>query len=239
MPSATPRPAVVYFHNDFGLTQLSVDNAQRFVDAGFVVLLPMLRSENGNPGRFELLYGEVDDARAAIAFAAARPEVDPRFVYAFGHSIGGGVAAMLSLYPDVPVRLTASVGGIYRASAFDAWASSPGSRHLIRFDRADRNEVTLRLLGPNVRDLVHPHIAYAGRADGHDLADANHVLALARPHRVAFEVMPVEGDHVTAVEPATRDFIARIRADAAREAPVPTGNRTPPSGRDRAPARRD
>ena len=35
-------------------------------------MAPMLRGENGNPGSFELLWGEIDDASAAIVELASK-----------------------------------------------------------------------------------------------------------------------------------------------------------------------
>lgn len=61
-----PAPGLVYFHGDFAFGPDDFEHVRPFVDAGFAVLTPMLRGENGNPGDFELLWGEIDDARAAI-----------------------------------------------------------------------------------------------------------------------------------------------------------------------------
>ena len=84
-----------------------------FLAAGFAVMTPTLRGENGNPGSFELFYGEVDDAEAAVRFLAAQPRIDSKRIYTFGHSVGGGISALLSLRPEIPVRKGGSSGGLY------------------------------------------------------------------------------------------------------------------------------
>ena len=108
VPDATESkpPVLVYFHGAFSLTPEDFAKTLPFREAGYAVLTPTLRGENGNDGDLELLWGEVDDAVAAIAWAAAQPEVDGTHVYAIGHSIGGGVAALVSRRPDAPVRIT-------------------------------------------------------------------------------------------------------------------------------------
>jgi pimeloyl-ACP methyl ester carboxylesterase len=214
--SNQPGPGVVYLHNNFSLTMRSYNNALAFVDAGFTVFLPTWRAENGNPGDFELLYGEVDDAKAAIAWFAARPDILPDSVYAIGHSIGGGIAALLSLHPDQQARVTASVGGIYRARTFWFWANRSSTRNLIRFDPLDATEVTLRLLGPNVRDMANRHIAYAGENDEFDTAYALHVGDLASEYDAPYEVVLVSGDHMSSIDQSIQHFIGLIRMDMER-----------------------
>ena len=214
--SNQPGPGVVYLHNNFSLTMRSYSNALAFVEAGFTVFLPTWRAENGNAGDFELLYGEVDDAKAAIAWFAARPDILSGSVYVIGHSIGGGIAALLSLHPDQQSRITASVGGIYRARTFWFWSNRSSTRNLIRFDPLDSTEVTLRLLGPNVRDIANRHIAYAGEDDSFDTAYALHVRDLAREFNAPYEVVLVSGDHMSSIDEAIQHFIRQIRIDMER-----------------------
>jgi pimeloyl-ACP methyl ester carboxylesterase len=206
--SAERRPAVVYLHNDFGLTETSLEAVRPFADAGIVVMLPTYRAENGNPGRFELLYGEVDDARAAIFWFADHPRVDRDRIYVIGHSIGGGIAALLSLYPDLPVRMTASVGGIYRADTFRFWARR--MRWLVRFDPRDEEEVSLRLLGPHLSEMRLPHRAYGGVDDEFDLPYARELERDAVKLGAPFVAVAVEGDHMSSIDAAVRDFLALI-----------------------------
>ena len=140
-------PAVVCFHSGHAFGAADFMEAQIFLEAGFAVLTPMLRGENGNPGNFELLLGEVEDAANAIRWIADQPEIDADHIYAFGHSIGGGIAAMLSLQDsDLPLKHSASCGGMYSADVFQAW----GREHC-PFDPTDEMECRMRLLGSNVK----------------------------------------------------------------------------------------
>jgi dienelactone hydrolase len=210
---AEPAPAVVYFHGAFSLTPDDFEATRRFTAAGFCVLTPTLRGENGNPGDLELLWGEVDDAVAAIDWLAARPEVDPTRVYAVGHSIGGAVAALVSLRPDAKVRLTGSVGGIYVPQTFVRWSNSDRNRALIRFDPSVAHEGELRTLPSNVTRMVHPHVAYIGDEDRwfHDNADA--VAAAAAAEHAPFSTQRVAGDHMTSLGPGLDAFLLLIERD--------------------------
>src|SRR5690242_13516263 len=54
-------PAVVFCHGGFWFGNEDWDVLQPFLDAGYVVMAPRVRGENGNPGDFEYYYGEVND----------------------------------------------------------------------------------------------------------------------------------------------------------------------------------
>jgi dipeptidyl aminopeptidase/acylaminoacyl peptidase len=112
------RPGVVYIHGGFAFGTGDFIDAQPFRDAGFVVMTPMLRGENGNPGNFELFLGEVDDAASAVKWLASQPFIDPKRLYVFGHSTGGGISALLTLRTNVPVVHTGSAGGLYPSNVF-------------------------------------------------------------------------------------------------------------------------
>ncbi|MEM7152227.1 MAG: prolyl oligopeptidase family serine peptidase [Myxococcota bacterium] len=208
-----PRPALIYFHGDFSLAAHDFEAVRPFLDAGLVVMTPALRGENGNPGRLELLYGEIDDAAAAADWLAAQPEVDPEHIYAVGHSIGGAVSAMLALYPEAPLRFTASVGGIYVPETFQRWSSSKSNAALVRFDAFDPMEGNLRTLGPNVRDLVHSHHAYIGEGDSWFHPNAESVQAEADRWGRPFTMEYVAGDHMSSLQPALERFLGRVQAD--------------------------
>lgn len=194
-PGPGPHPLLVYLHGGFALAPSDFEAVRPVLDAGFAVMTPSWRGENGNPGALELLFGELDDAAAAIAWARGQPEVDARRVHVLGHSVGGGLAALLSLRPDVDVVDTASIGGIYVPATFVRWAKGDGNAKLVRFDPALRHERELRVLGPHVADMVHPHTAYLGRDDAPFLPNAESVREAAARVGAPFVVETVDGDH--------------------------------------------
>src|SRR5262249_22189024 len=82
------RPAVVFLHGGFAFATNDWTDAAPFGEAGFVLFVPMLRGENGNPGVYESFYGEVDDAIAAGQYVTSLPQVDGKNVFVAGHSSG-------------------------------------------------------------------------------------------------------------------------------------------------------
>ena len=212
---AGPHPAVVYLHGNFELPPQVFTDVAPLADAGFAVFVPTYRGEQGNPGRFELLYGEVEDAAAAVRWLARQPGIDATRIWAIGHSVGGGIAAMLSLICDLPLRSTASVGGIYVPETFQRWTRMRGNRRLVRFDVRDRQEVELRVPGPHVHAMRRPHVAYVGLEDPGFIDNARRVRDRAADHQQPFEVEYVPGDHMGSLAPALTAFARRL----ARESP--------------------
>ena len=203
--AASQVPGVVFFHGGFGFGPLDLADARPFLEAGFAVMLPMLRGENGNPGDFEMALGEIVDAQAAVTWLAAQPPVDRGRLYTFGFSAGGIVSAMLSLR-DSPIRHGGSSGGIPGPRLFDIdWLIST-----VPFDRSDPNERNMRVLVGNVSFMQHRHFAYIGANDeDQDLQDIRHEM---QPGAL-LTVTTLPGDHFTSLAPAVHDYIERIRAD--------------------------
>ena len=83
------RPAVLVLHGGFAFGEGQWDMARQFREAGFVVMMPVLRGENGQAGDFTLFYDEVDDVLAAAHTLAALPSIDASRIYVCGHSVGG------------------------------------------------------------------------------------------------------------------------------------------------------
>lgn len=196
------QPAVVFFHGGLALDVEWVELTRPFFDAGFVVMLPMLRGENGNPGAFELLLGEIDDAAAAVRWLAGQPYVDPSRIYAFGHSMGARVSVMLTLQPDVPIRLSGGSAGLYTADGFLRW----GSR--APFDVQKVWERRIRAPFDFLDGMRHRHLAFAGRQDyaGERLTEYRRLAQGTR-----LEIREVDGDHMGCLRPAVAAFLGVIR----------------------------
>ncbi len=209
-----PFAGLMWLHGAFAASARQFDPlGEAFPPADMVVFVPSWRGENGNPGERELLAGELDDAMAAAAWLAKRDDVDAERVYGLGHSVGGALAALLALMPDVPMRETASVGGIYVPETFVRWSKTKHNGPLIRFDPHDPNEGRLRTLAGNVGDLLRPHVAYVGHDDRWFHPNVEQMKDVAARTGAPFEAEYVEGDHMSSLVAGYERYRARIGED--------------------------
>jgi dipeptidyl aminopeptidase/acylaminoacyl peptidase len=103
-------PAVLFDHGGYGVGAGDIREIRPFVEAGFVVMLPSVRGENGNPGEFELCFGEIEDLKAALNYLAKLPQVDSHMLFAAGHSLGA-TNVMLLAESDGRLKKVAGCGG--------------------------------------------------------------------------------------------------------------------------------
>ena len=89
-------PAVLVCNGNGGNRSLRAPLAAALARAGLAVLLFDYRGYAANPGR-PTEPGLAADARAAVAYLAARPEVDPARLVYFGESLGAAVALRLAV----------------------------------------------------------------------------------------------------------------------------------------------
>lgn len=193
------RPAVVFLHGGWAFSPVDWQDAAPFVDAGFVLLIPMLRAENGNPGSFEGFYGEVDDAIAAGRFVSQVPYVDPDYVFVAGHSVGAVLTVLAAMMPS-DYRAAAALSGYLDMAE---WVADDDE--LFVFDTENPQEIRLRNPMEFAPSLRIPLILYAeeGGMEGinADFAD----LALRAGKRC--ELAIVKGDHGSMVAPSVQDAI--------------------------------
>jgi hypothetical protein len=200
-----PHPALVFFHGGFAFGSGDLEACRPFMDAGFIVMAPMLRGENGNPGDFELFLGEVDDARAAVKWLAGQPDVDPARIYTFGHSVGGGVSAMLSLLEDVPIRHGGSSGGLYDHTTFLGWLD------IVPFENTPQ-ERSVRLLVGNTQHMQHKHYAYIGADDDpFDVAIEELNSDMGPDSLLTIERVP--GDHFSSFDESLQRYLRVVQSN--------------------------
>lgn len=187
------RPAVLFLHGGFGLAPEHWEMARPFRDAGYVILIPSLRGEDGQPGDFSLFYDEVDDVLAAADALAARPDVDPRRLFVAGHSVGGTLALL----------------GAMASGRFHAAASFSGSPDQVEYtrNRADRvpfdatNLEEFRVRSPVAfsTSLRCPTRLYFGDEEFWLQPATRRLAILARRGGLDVEAVEITGGHDSAV----------------------------------------
>lgn len=202
----SPMPAIVYFHGGFAFGAGDLADCKPFLDAGFLVMCPMLRGENGNPGHFELLMGEVDDGAAAVIWLSKQKNypVNNERIYTFGHSIGGGVSALLSLRPDLPIRAGGSSSGLYEPADIARFSQNK------LFDRNNPREYTMRTMFGYFAEMDRPHYAYIGASESNFLKTAE-MAKKEVPHSNYLHIATVPGDHHSALPNAIQAFLKTIK----------------------------
>jgi dipeptidyl aminopeptidase/acylaminoacyl peptidase len=194
-------PAVLYLHGGFTFDLNDWKVSQPYRDAGFVVLAPILRAENGQPGSFTFFYDEVDDVLAAAEFLSKQPYVDAKRLYLAGTSAGGTLAL-----------LAAQASTRFRAAA--SFSASPDQALLVRqvkkndwpFDKTDPRELQLRSPLAYAGSFKCPVRIYYATRD-HFVRTSQRTAEVAKERGLDVEAVRMEGDHGSIVSPAIKQSI--------------------------------
>ena len=212
--SPSPPPTVLVFNGNAGNRAHRALLAEALQRRGLQVLLFDYRGYAGNQGT-PSERGLAADSRAAHAFLAARPDVDPSRLVYFGESLGAAVAVDLAVeHPPAalvlrsPFTSMADVGQYHypflpvRALVRDRFAS---------IDRIDRIDVPLLVIAGE-RDAIVParqsrrlYEAAAGPKELVMLPDADHNdLELMAGERMIDAVVRFVSAHLPSGEEAGR-----------------------------------
>jgi dienelactone hydrolase len=193
-------PTVLFLHGGFAFDKEDWDLTRPFRDAGFVVLTPMLRAENGQAGAFTLWYDEVDDVLAAAAYLSAQPYVDASRLYVAGASAGG----TLSLFAAMASKQ-------FRAAA--SFSASPDQALLVKhakvdlpFDKSDPRELQLRSPLAYAASFKCPVRIYYATQD-HFVLTSQRTAEVAKERGLDVESVRLEGDHGSIVSPGIQQCI--------------------------------
>ena len=190
------RPAVIWAHGGFGGIGAWLWEEDSylapFLAQGFAVFCPSWRGENDNPGEFELFYGEVDDALAAIDAVAQLPWVDPTRIYMAGHSTGGTLTLLTAL-STTKLRAAFSFGGApdihYIVGDGEGYGNTP-------FDHENEREGFLRSATNFVATLTVPTFYFEGEQIGDYATQAQAMEEKAKAAKAPFQAHIVEkSDH--------------------------------------------
>ncbi len=201
------RAAVVVLHGGFAFGEGQWEMARPFRDAGFVVMMPVLRGENGQAGDFTLFYDEVDDVLAAARawLAALAHSIDAERIYVCGHS-AGGTLTLLAAMTSNRFRAAASLSG-----SPDLESYLRVSRVLVPFDASDIREVRLRSPVAYATSFKCPVRLFCGDEEFWVQSSIHRTAMLAKQHGIDAEAIEVPGDHFSSMPEAIRRSIDFFR----------------------------
>jgi dipeptidyl aminopeptidase/acylaminoacyl peptidase len=183
-------PVVVCLHGNFFFWPAHWQAAIVYRDAGFVIFTPMLRGENGNPGDFELMYGEVDDVIAAGNFVARLPYVDTHRIFLSGHSVGGTLTMLAAMMPS-PYRAAVAISG---APDQKLWVQDQDSATKV-YAIDDPREVRLRSPMYFPGSIRCPLYLYDGDQEDYFIPTTRQLALDAKKMGKICEFDTVPGDH--------------------------------------------
>ena len=195
------RPGLLFLHGGFALGDGDWEMAQPYRDAGYVVLIPSLRGENGQAGDFSLYFNEVDDVLAAADALAQLPYVDPQRMFVAGHSAGGTLAALAAMASN---RFQA-------AAALCGCMDQRLNADIAPFDTADDGEFRIRSPLDFAASFQCPTRLYFGSQEDWALTSTRNTATAAKAKGLDVEALSVPGDHFTAVDPAIRQCLDFFR----------------------------
>lgn len=206
-PGDSPAPAVVFAHGGFAYGAEDFEMARPYLNAGFAVIAPMLRGENGLPGNYTMFYDEVDDVVAAGEYLRSLPHIDAARVYLAGHSVGGTLA-MLAAQASPMFRASASFSGSPDQITFcQAWSE------IVPFDPRVVAEYEMRSPLSYAASFKAPARLYYATREIYG-ADTELTARIAREAGRDVQAQEVRGDHFSAVPEAMRQSIAFFNANA-------------------------
>ncbi|HEV3078636.1 MAG TPA: alpha/beta fold hydrolase [Gemmataceae bacterium] len=200
-PGQRKLPAVLFLHGGWAFGEDDWDMTKPYRDAGYVVMTPMLRGENGQSGSFSMFYDEVDDVLAAADALARLPYVDDKHIYVSGHSTGGTLTL-----------LAAMASPRFKAAA--AFSASPNQKSFalqdpmnVPFDQGRALEYEMRSPMAYATSFKCPVRMYYG--DDEELVNdpTDTTVARAKTKGLDVDAIAVPGDHTTSVPEAMRQAI--------------------------------
>lgn len=205
-------PAVLFLHGGHGFDMGDWEASQPFRDAGFVVMAPILRGENGQAGTYTMFYDEVDDVIAAAEYLRRQPYVDPDRLFVAGPSVGGTMA-MLAAMTWKHFRAAASFSGSPDQVLFVKYA--PGAKDRVPFDPSDSRELEMRSPLAFAASFKCPVRIYYGAEEPHFDLTSHRTAEIAHEHGVDAQAVVVEGGHMSEVPRAVKmaiEFFQQIGA---------------------------
>ena len=212
------RPAILFLHGGFAFGPDDWKMTEPYRDAGYIVMAPTLRGENGQAGLFSMFYDEINDVLAAADFLRKQPFVDAKRMYVAGHSAGGTLALLAALTSS---RFRAAAG--FDASPdqqllFNGSAQRPWVPKEVVFDRMDLRELQVRSPLAYAYSFKCPtRLYYSTQASCLYQNASLRTAALAKERGLDVEAIKIEGTHFSHVALAMKQSIEFFRANERKD----------------------
>lgn len=206
-------PAVLFLHGGHSFSIGDWEMSQPYREAGFVVMSPLLRAENGQPGTFSMYYDEVADVVAAAQYLRNLPYVDAKCIFLAGHSVGGTMT-MLAALTYKRFRAAASLSGSPDQVLYIKYA--PGAKERAPFDFTNMRELEMRSPLAYAAHFKRPLRIYYGSQEPHLDLTSQKTAEIAREHHVDVQALKIEGNHLTQVPAAIKESIQFFRLHGAK-----------------------
>lgn len=187
-PSKTLKPAVLFLHGGNATGDGHWALMKPYWDAGFVVLLPSFRGENGQKGNYSGFYDETADALAAASYLENLPGIDQDRLFLAGHSNGGTLSLLASMTRKFRASVPISAG-------VNSWRYFNRYSDELCFDGSNQQEFIMRssvCFGPS---LKCPTLLLRGTEERP--FDADHKLLMERVRSAGMQIdnMLLNGTH--------------------------------------------
>jgi dipeptidyl aminopeptidase/acylaminoacyl peptidase len=199
--NSEPRPAILFLHPGFALESDDWAAVKPLRDAGYIVMIPTMRGENGQHGIFTMDYGEVEDVIAAAEFLRSQPYVLRDRVYVAGYSVGG-VLALLAAELSPKFRAAAAISGLTDFGSYLRYAR--GAKENAPFDTSDQTEIELRSPLAYAASFKCPVRMFYGADERYFAISTPLTAQIARQHGVDAEAVVVKGNHSNDLEQSIR-----------------------------------
>ncbi|MEF0939705.1 alpha/beta hydrolase family protein [Rhizobium sp. BR 362] len=204
-----PKPAVLFLHGGNAIGQGHWLPMKPYIEAGYVVMIPSMRGENGQKGNFSGFYDEVADVLAASNRLRHLPGVDPHRLFLAGHSVGGTLA-MLAAMSAKRFRAAAPMSG--NPDAFAFFHRYPED---IRFNAKNPREFQMRSPVCYAHSFKCPLKVMHASEEGTLQARAALLSKRALAAGVKMELATVQGNHNSALPGEIEQSIQFFRSVAA------------------------
>jgi dipeptidyl aminopeptidase/acylaminoacyl peptidase len=210
LPARAPEraPVVLFLHGGFAFSEEDYEMARPFLDAGYAVVMPSVRGENGQAGAFSMFFDEVGDVLAVTDYVRSQSWADPQRIYVAGHS-AGGTLTMLAALASPHYRAVAPFSG-----SPDQLLLAKGLPRIVPFDRKIPAEYEIRSPLCYATSFKTPARLLMGRQEEFYRTSTRLLATLARNAGKDVAAVEVAGDHFNAVPEEISQAIAFFRANA-------------------------